>query len=173
MKVKIVLSALIFLLVASPAISFAGVTDDNALAAIALYIDTSGRYVPGLDMLNKALNEVIRYKVNALFLGSEVQCGNEVLRELKRYNVATAADATPDALTAYAKARHVNYIILLAVHPLDVTLDIKAYSSAANAYIVDKTVTAPDGGAALSMLDSLSGLLGDELASVLTMIIKG
>lgn len=124
-------------------------------------------------MLNKALNEVIRYKVNALFLGSEVQCGNEVLRDLKRCNVASAADATPDALAAYAKARHVNYIILLAVHPLDLTLDIKACSSAANTYIVDKTVTAPDGGAALSTMDSLSGLLGDELANVLTMIIRG
>jgi hypothetical protein len=144
--------------------------EDNALAAIALYIDTSGHYVPGCDLLNKALNEVIRFKVNALFLGSEVQSGNEVLRDLGRLNVASAAEATPEALSAYSESRHVNYVILLSVRPLDVALDIKAYSAASNSYVVDKTVTRPDGTEALSTLDALSGMLGDELAQVLQTI---
>ena len=84
---------------------FAASLDSNATAAIALYIDTSGYYVPGMDLFNKALNEVIRFKVNALLLGSEVQSGNEVLRDLSRYQINTASDATPQAFTAYGDDR--------------------------------------------------------------------
>ncbi len=148
----------------------AAASSDNALAAIALYIDTSGHYVPGCDILNKALNEVIRFKVNALFLGSEVQSGNEVLRDLGRLNVTSAADATPEALSSYSASRHVNYVILLSVRPLDVAIDLKAYSAASNSYVLDKTVTRPDGTEAMSTLDTLSGMLGDEVAQVLQTI---
>jgi len=149
---------------------FAASLDSNATAAIALYIDTSGHYVPGMDLLNKALNEVIRFKVNALLLGSEVQSGNEVLRDLSRCQINTANDATPQTLTAYGDARHVNYILLLSVRPLDIALDVKAFSTASGSYLVDKTINRPDGTAAMSTLDTLSAMIGGEVADILQTI---
>lgn len=145
-------------------------SNDNALAAIALYIDTSGHYVPGIDVLNKALNEVIRYKINALFLGSEVQSGNEVLRDLNRLNITRAADATPESLALYAQNRHVNNIILLSVRPLDIAFDLKAYSTAANGFIVDKTITRPDTMEALNTIDALTAMVGAEITEILETI---
>ena len=142
----------------------------NASAAVALFIDTSGHYIPGADILNKALNEVIRFKINALLLGSEVQSGNEVLRDLNRCNISSAADATPEGLAKYGNDRHVNYIVLVSVRPLDVALDLKAYSTADNAYVVDKSVTRPDGMEAASVLDTLSDMVGNEVAQVLQTI---
>jgi len=167
---NLLIVCLFLLLTLSSTIGLASPSGDNALAAIALYIDTSGHYVPGTDLLNKALNEVIRFKINALFLGSEVQSGNEVLRELNRCNVSSTATATPEALSAYGAARHVNYIILFSVRPLDVAIDLKAYSTASNDYIVDKTVTRPDGTESLSTLDTLTSMIGDEVTQVLQTI---
>lgn len=150
----------------APAAAAAG----NATAAVALFVDTSGHYVPGVDMLNKALNEVVRFKINALLLGSEVQSGNEVLRDLSRCNINSAAEATPEGLTQYGKDRHVDYIVLLSVRPLDVALDLKAYSTANNAYVMDKSVSRPDELAAASTLDTLSDMVGTEVAQVLQLI---
>lgn len=168
-KKILMLSILTLLLVFSSSVCWAA-ADDNALAAFALYIDTSGHYVPGMDLLNKALNEVVRFKVNLLMLGSEVQTGNEVLRDLNRCNVTSAADATPEALAQYAADRHVNNIILFSVRPLDVAIDLKAYSTAENNFIIDKSVTRPSGTETMSTLDSLSTMVGDEITQVLQII---
>jgi len=161
---------LLLLLLFTCSIGSAASLDSNATAAIALYIDTSGHYIPGMDLLNKALNEVIRFKVNALLLGSEVQSGNEVLRDLSRCQINTANDATPQALSAYGDARHVNYILLLSVRPLDVALDVKAYSTSTSSYLVDKTISRPDGTETMSTLDTLSAMIGNEVADVLQSI---
>lgn len=167
---KKVVFMLLLLLTMTFSTCLAAPANDNALAAVALYIDTSGHYVPGVDMINKALNEVVRFKINALFLGSEVQSGNEVLRDLNRLNVTRAADGTPEALSAYAQNRHVNNIILLSVRPLDVALDIKAYAATTNSYIVDKSVTRPDTAETLSTIDALSSMVGAEVADILQSI---
>lgn len=167
---KFMMVFLLILLMTTSTTVPAAAADGNATAAVALFIDTSGHYVPGVDILNKALNEVIRFKVNALFLGSEVQSGNEVLRDLNRCNITSAAEATPEGLTKYGKDRHVNYIVLLSVRPLDVALDLKAFSTAESSYIVDKTVTRPDGTEAASVLDTLSDMVGNEVALVLQTI---
>lgn len=164
---KITLAFLAMLLCLNFAVCQAAAPEDNALAAVALYIDTSGHYVPGMELLNKALNEVIRYKVNALFMGSEVQSGNEVIRDLGRANVVNAAGATPDNLAGYAANRHVNYIILLSVRPLDVAIDLRTYSTAANSFIIDKSITRPDGLEAKATIDALSEMVGGEITAVL------
>jgi hypothetical protein len=164
---NLIVLCLLALIIASPATCLAASSDDNALAAVALYIDTSGRYVPGAELLNKALNEVIRFKVNALFMGSEVQSGNEVIRDLNRCNVTGPAGATPDNLAAYAANRHVNYIILLSVRPIDVAIDIKTYSTADNAFLIDRSVTRPDGREAQSTLDALTEMVGNEITAIL------
>jgi hypothetical protein len=140
--------------------------DDNAMIAVALYIDTSGHYVPGMDLLNKGLNEVIRFKVNALFLGSEVLSGNQVLRDLNRCGIANAASATPEALASYAQSAHVNYTLLFTIRPLDISFDIKAFSTATNSLLVDKTVTKPDGASTLSILDTLSSMISEEISQL-------
>ncbi|MDR3560609.1 MAG: hypothetical protein P4N59_04070 [Negativicutes bacterium] len=167
---QVILVCLLVLLTLNSATCMAAPSGDNALAAVALYIDTSGHYVPGAELLNKALNEVIRFKINALFLGSEVQSGNEVLRDLNRYNVANAASATPDGLSQYAENRHVNYIILLSVRPLDIAVDLKTYATATNDFIVDKTVTRPDGSETQATFDALSEMVGNEVTGVLQSI---
>lgn len=163
---KIVILCLIALLSLSSAVCLAAAAD-NAMAAVALYVDTSGAYVPGTDFMTKALNEVVRFKINALFLGSEVQSGNEVLRDLHRCSVDGAATATPENLSAYAANRHVNYIILLSVRPLDVAVDVKAYSSEANEYVIDRSITRPDGTETLNTLDTLSAMVGTEITAIL------
>lgn len=167
---KAFLVFLVVMVVMSSATSPVAAADGNAMAAVALFIDTSGHYIPGVDILNKALNEVIRFKINALLLGSEVQSGNEVLRDLSRCNISSTTDVTSEELDKYGKNRHVNYIVLVSVRPLDVALDLKAYSTFDNAYIVDKSVTRPDGVEALSVLDTLSGMVGNEVSQVLQTI---
>jgi len=167
---KVLLVVLMVMVMISSTISPADAADGNAMAAVALFIDTSGHYIPGVDILNKALNEVIRFKINVLLLGSEVQSGNEVLRDLNRCNISSAADATTERLDQYGKDRHVNYIVLVSVRPLDVALDLKAYSTSDNAYIVDKSVTRPDGAEAMSVMDTLSGMVGNEVSLVLQTI---
>lgn len=164
----ILLILLIFTLTALPAL--AEPASDNDLAAVALYIDTSGHYLPGSDMLNKALNDVIRFKLNLLMLGSEVQSGDGVLRDLSDYNIHSAGDASLEALAAYGAQRHVNYIVLFSVRPWDMALDLKAYSTATNDYIMDKTLIRPDGDSALSTVDSLSNMLGFGLTEVFQMV---
>jgi len=167
---KVLLVFLVVIVMISSTTSPAAAADGNAMAAVALFIDTSGHYVPGVDILNKALNEVIRFKINVLLLGSEVQSGNEVLRDLNRCNISSAADATSEGLAKYGKERHVNYIVLVSVRPLDVALDLKAYSTSDDAYVVDKSVTRPDGAEAMSVLDTLSGMVGNEVSQVLQTI---
>lgn len=167
---KVLMVFLTVLVVISSTISPAAAADGNATAAVALFIDTSGHYIPGVDILNRALNEVIRFKINVLLLGSEVQSGNEVLRDLSRCNINSAGDATPEGLAKYGKDRHVNYIVLASVRPLDVALDLKAYSTADNAYVVDKSVTRPDGTEAAPVLDTLSDMVGNEVSQVLQTI---
>ncbi|WP_094606590.1 hypothetical protein SPSIL_033350 [Sporomusa silvacetica DSM 10669] len=167
---KVLMIFLLALVIISSTTSPAAAADSNATAAVALFIDTSGHYIPGVDILNKALNEVIRFKINVLLLGSEVQSGNEVLRDLNRCNVNSAADATLEELAKYGTDRHVNYIVLVSVRPLDVALDLKAYSTADNAYIVDKSVTRPDGTETASVVDTLSDMVGNEVAQVLQTI---
>lgn len=163
----VIFVSLIVLICLNSAICLAASPDDNALAAVALYIDTSGHYFPGAEIINKALNEVIRFKINALFMGSEVQSGNEVIRDLSRSNVVNAASATPDNLSVYAANRHVNYIILLSVRPLDVAIDLKTYSTATNGFIIDKSITRPDGAGTQATMDALSEMVGTEIAGVL------
>lgn len=160
------ISFLLILLFLNISICLAAPADDNAMIAVALYIDTSGHYVPGTDFLNKALNEVIRFKINALFLGSEVQSGNAVLRDLNRCGITNTTSATPDLLSTYANTAHVNYVMLFTVHPLDFSLDLKAFSSATNSYIVDKSVTRPDGTEALTAFDTFSAMIGDQLSQI-------
>lgn len=137
--------------------------DENAMIAVALYIDTSGHYVPGIDLLNKSLNEIIRFKINALFLGSEVQSGNAVIRDLTRYGITNTSSATVDLLSTYASNAHVNYVMLFTIHPLDISLDLKAFSTATTTYVVDQTITRPDGTEAFSLLDTFSTMIGDQL----------
>lgn len=141
-------------------------SDDNAMIAVALYVDTSGHYIPGTDFLNKALNEVIRFKINALFLGSEVQSGNAVLRDLTRCGITNTISATPELLSTYASTAHVNYVMLFTIHPLDFSLDLKAFSAATNTCIVDKSLTRPDGTEALSAFDTFSVMIGDQITEI-------
>ncbi|AIF52172.1 hypothetical protein [Pelosinus sp. UFO1] len=157
---------LFIILLLNMSLCLAASSDDNAMIAVALYIDTSGHYIPGTDFLNKALNEVIRFKINALFLGSEVQSGNAVLRDLTRCGITNTTSATPDLLSTYASNAHVNYVMLFTIHPLDFSLDLKAFSSATNSYLVDKSITRPDGTEALSTFDTFSAMISDQLTEI-------
>lgn len=162
-KKSILFLLIIFLLNISTCLA---ASDDNAMIAVALYVDTSGHYIPGADFLNKALNEVIRFKINALFLGSEVQSGNAVLRDLTRCGITNTISATPELLSTYASTAHVNYVMLFTIHPLDFSLDFKAFSAATNTCIVDKSLTRPDGTEALSAFDTFSVMIGDQLTEI-------
>lgn len=166
---RILLGLLVCLFVLLP-VSEAAAADDNAMIAVALYVDTSGHYVPGMDFLNKGLNEAIRYKVNMLFSGSEILSGSKVLSDLKGSGITDTASATPEALSAYAKQANVNYTLLFTVHPLDVSLDIKAFSTNKNSMLVDKTITKPDDMSSLSTLSALTTMLGDEITSLYNMV---
>lgn len=161
---RLLLGLLICLFVSLPTPGSAA--DDNAAIAVALYIDTSGHYVPGIDFLNKGLNEAIRFKVNMLFLGSEVLSGNQVLRDLNRAGITGTTSATPETLAEFASSAHVNYTLLFTVRPLDVSLDIKAFSTGANCLLVDKSISKPEGISTLSTLDALTTMIGDEISSV-------
>lgn len=167
-KKIVVLLVILFLLNLTTCL--AATPDENAMIAVALYIDTSGHYVPGTEFLTKAINEVIRFKVNALFLGSEVQSGNAVLRDLNRSGITNTASATVDSLTAYTNAAHVNYVMLFTLHPIDCFLDLKAFSASTDTYIVDKSTTRPDGTEALSVVDTFSTMIGDQLTQIFNTI---
>lgn len=163
---KKILLLLIVMLLLNFTTCLAAPADDNAAIAVALYVDTSGHYVPGIDFLNKALNEIIRFKINALFLGSEVLSGNAVIRDLTRAGITNTASATLDSLASYSTTAHVNYVMLFTIHPLDFSLDLKAFSSSTNSYIMDQSITRPDGTEALSLIDTFSTMIGDQLAQI-------
>lgn len=167
-KKLLICSLILLLLLTTPCL--AATEDTNAMIAVALYIDTADHYIPGMDLLNKALNEVIRFKVNALFLGSEVHSGNEVLRGLKRNGIISTASATPEALAAYAQSSYVNYVMLFTVNPIDISLQFKAFSAANDAYLADKSVSRPDGSEALSTVDTLTTMIGEQLTFLSTII---
>lgn len=161
---------LLIMLLLNLTICQAGTPDENAMIAVALYIDTSGHYVPGTELLTKALNEIIRFKVNALFLGSEVQAGNGVIRDLNRSGITNTTSATVDTLATYSNSAHVNYVMLFTLHPIDFSLDLKAFSASTNTYIVDKSTTRPDGTEALSAVDTFSTMIGDQLTQIFNAI---
>lgn len=138
---------------------------DNAFLAVALYVDTEGHYVPGSELLTKGLNEVVRYKLNMLFLGSEVLSGNTVLRDLSRSGIANGRDATAAALSSYGDTAHVSNVVLLTVRPLSMELDVKAFNSSDKQFLVDKTVS-PSSVASLSTLDTFSDLIGQQLSEL-------
>ena len=167
---KKILLPLVLILLLNITTCLANPSDENAMIAVALYIDTSGHYIPGTDLLNKAINEVIRFKINALFLGSEVQSGNAVLRDLTRYGITSTSSATVEQLTTYASAAHVNYVMLFTIHPLDLSLDLKAFSSANNVCMIDKSITPPDGTNSLSLVDTYSTMIGDQLVDLFRII---
>ena len=160
-KIILLLLCLAFLL---PANAMAA-ANENALTSVALFVDTSGRYVPGSELLTRGLNEVVRYKLNIFFLGSEVLSGNEVLRGLSRSGISTGLEATADNLSAYSGAAHVNNVVLLTVCPLSMEMNVKAYNFASNTFLVDRTVSAPD-TSSLSTLDAFSDLIGQQLAEL-------
>lgn len=162
---KLLLLVLIILLL-TMSTCLAGPYDENAMIAVALYIDTSGHYVPGIDFLNKALNEIIRFKINALFLGSEVQSGNAVLRDLSRVGITNTTSATIDLLSTYSSTVHVNYVMLFTIHPLDFSLDLKAFCASTNSYLVDKSVTRPDSTDTLSVVDTFGAMISDQLTQI-------
>ncbi len=169
MSKKVLLSVLLILLL-NLTVCLAEPADTNAMISVALYIDTSGHYVPGIDLLNKALNEVIRFQINSLFLGSEVQSGNAVLRDLTRSGITNTASATVDSLSTYANAAHVNYVMLFTIHPIDIALDLKAFSTSTNSYIVEKSITRPDGTEGLSLFDTFSTMISTELTDIYKII---
>ena len=169
---KKLLLLLTILLLLNITTCLAASADENAMISVALYIDTSGHYIPGIDFLNKALNEIIRFKINALFLGSEVQSGNAVLRDLSRVGITNTASATVDLLSTYSSTAHVNYVMLFTIHPLDFSLDLKAFQASTGTYVVDKSVTRPDGTEALSLIDTFETMIGDQLAQISTIIHK-
>lgn len=138
----------------------------NSFLSCALYIDTSGQYVPGADLLAKGLNEVIRYKLNALFLGSEIHSGNEVLRGLKRHGVTDASSATPEALQAYCSSSYVNHVLLFTANPLEFSLDVKLYSGGDGAYLLDHRLSRPNSTEVLSVYDTFSLLLSSQIDQV-------
>ncbi len=167
---KKIIFLFIFMLLFNIATCLAAPADENAMIAVALYVDTSGHYVPGIDFLNKALNEVIRFKMNALFLGSEVHSGNAALRDLARYGITNTSSATVDLLSNYANNAHVNYVMLFTIHPLDISLDLKAFSATTKTYVIDQTITRPDGTEALSLVDTFSTMIGDQLTQTFNAI---
>ncbi len=160
---KIVL-ALLCLTLLAPTSALAG-AGENALTSVALYVDTTGHYLPGSELLTKGLNEVLRYKLNMFFLGSEVLSGNEVLRGLSRSGISSGVDADAANLSSYAAAAHVNNVILLTVCPLDMEMNVKAYNLATDSFLVNRTVAAPD-ASSLSKLDVFSDLIGQQLAEI-------
>lgn len=169
MSKKLLLLSLVILLL-NMTVCLAGPADENAMIAVALYIDTSGHYIPGTEILSKALNEIIRFKINALFLGSEVQSGNAVIRDLNRAGITSTSIATVDLLSNYSRSAHVNYVLLFTIHPIDLSLDLKAFSASSNTYIVDKSITRPDGTEALSLADTFSAMISDQITELFNTI---
>jgi len=157
---------LVMVMLVNIGVCLAAPVAENSTIAVALYIDTSGHYIPGIDMLNKALNEILRFKINALFLGSEVQSGDGVIQDLTRYGITNTSSATVDLLSPYAATAHVNYVMLFTIHPLDVSLDLKVFSASTNTYIIDQSLTRPADTETLSLVDTFSTMIGGQLTQL-------
>jgi len=171
MSKKIILLLLILFITSIP-LCMAESQNDNSMIAVALYIDTSGYYIPGTDFLNKALNEAIRIKMNLLFLSSQVQSGTPVLNDLSRSGITSTSTATLDSLSTYAQMAHVNYVMLFTIHPLDVSVDLKAFSTSRNAYIIDKSIARPKTSADAPLADAFTEMINNELSDVFNIMKK-
>ena len=154
------------LLVLTPAAQAAELPGDSAFVATALYIDAGDRDIPGLDLLNKGLNQVLRMQMSSLLLGSEVYVGTDVLRDLNRHGITNAASAQSANLTSYCVDRQVKNVILFTVNPLDMVVDCKAFTAKDEQFVVDKRMTPPEGGLMSTSYDRLAALFTNELPAI-------
>lgn len=140
-SILLALIACLFWLPALPAKSAA-----SAVSA-ALYVDTE---LPGGDYINRGLNELLRFKLNALFMGSVVQTGSDVLAALAA-DGTTSAETSPTALESYALHNRTDYVFLLYLHPSEARLEVKLYSLAAHKLTINQSLgyEPPDENASL------------------------
>lgn len=157
---------LLGLLLLTPPCRAAQVPADSAFVAAALYLDAGDRYVPGLDLLNRGLNQLLRAQLGSLLLGSEVYVGSDVLRDLQRHGVTDAPSAQPAALTSYCLDRRVKNVLLFTVNPLDLAVDCKAFAAKDEQFVLNKQLTAPEEGDLASSYERLSALFSRELPEI-------
>lgn len=118
-----------------------------AAVSAALYVDTD---LPGGDYVNRGLNELLKFKLNALFMGSVVQTGSDVLSALAD-DGTTAAATSAASLESYALHHHTDYIFLLYLHPSEARLEVKLYSQLSHKMMIDQSLgyEPPDENASL------------------------
>lgn len=145
--------------------------------AVAVQIDTAGRDILGLDLLESGINRLIQAKLNLIMLDGMVLSGNSVIKDLKKLGIDDFNTADLDKLKNYGHANDIAYVLLLTLHPLDISADIKAFDVSKGDYIIGKKITQPtEAESKIGFMDNLltrfTLLIDSELDSVLKTITK-
>lgn len=131
----------------------------------------------GLDLLESGINRLIQAKLNLVMMDGMVLSGNSVIKDLKKLGINDFNTADLDKLKNYGHVNDVAYVLLLTLHPLDISADIKAFDVSKGDYIIGKKITQPkEAESKIGFMDNLltrfTLLIDSELDTVLKTITK-
>lgn len=169
---------LLLLWTTSPCYANPSTLAPNPLVAVAVHIDTGDKNIFGVDdLLEAGINRLIQSKFSLIMMDSMVISGNSVVRDLKKSGIDNFAAAPTNKLKDFGTAHEVSYVLLISLHPLDISADIRAFDVNKGDYIIGKKITQPKEAESKSgfmdtMLSKFSRLIDSELDDVVKTITK-
>ncbi|SMC67630.1 hypothetical protein [Sporomusa malonica] len=160
-------------------VCFAGqsLLSPSPYVAVAVHIDTTSRDILGVDFLESGINRLIQAKFSLVMMDGMVLSGNSVLKDLKKSGIDDFNTADLGKLKNFGQTNDVAYVLLLTLHPLDVSADMKAFDVSKGDYIIGKKITQPKEAESKSgfmdnILTKFTLLIDSELDDVLKTITK-
>ncbi|HWR43244.1 hypothetical protein [Sporomusa sp.] len=177
MKKQVIICITLLLLWTNSCFAGQGLLSPGPLVAVAVHIDTAEKNIFGVDLLEAGINRLIEAKFSLVMMDGMVLSGSSVIRDLKRSGIDDFNTAELDKLKYFGQTNAVSYVLLLTLHPLDISADIKAFDVSKGDYIIGKKITQPKEAESKSgfmdnTLTKFSRLIDSELDTVLKVITK-
>ncbi|MDF2571220.1 MAG: hypothetical protein K0R55_2824, partial [Sporomusa sp.] len=112
-----------------------------------------------------------------LMLDGMVLSGSSVTRDLRRSGIDDFNTPEQSKLKSFGQLNDVSYVLLLTLHPLDISADIKAFDVSKGDYIIGKKITQlkeaePKPGFMDNIVSKFSHMIDSELDTIITVITK-
>ncbi|MDF2572800.1 MAG: hypothetical protein K0R55_4404 [Sporomusa sp.] len=177
MKKQVIICLSLFLLWTNVCFAGQSLLSPGPYVAVAVHIDTAGKDIFGVDLLEAGINRLVQAKFSLVMMDGMVLSGNSVIKDLKKSGIDSFETADLIKLKNFGQTIDVSYVLLLTLHPLDVSADIKAFDVGKGDYIIGKKITQPKEAESKSgfmdnMLTKFTRLIDNELDDVLKTITK-
>jgi hypothetical protein len=145
--------------------------------AVAVHIDTAEKDIFGVELLESGINRLVEAKFSLLMLDGMVLSGSSVTRDLRRSGIDDFNTPEQSKLKSFGQLNDVSYVLLLTLHPLDISADIKAFDVSKGDYIIGKKITQlkeaePKPGFMDNIVSKFSHMIDSELDTIITVITK-